>query len=87
MPCAACCSVSAAWRRIKRAAANAGARVILCDEQCELGGSLLSDPAVGIEGKNSSEWLKSTLARRENAQVSLLPRTTAFGYFRTISSA
>ena len=63
-------------------AANAGARVILCDEQCELGGSLLSDPAVGINGKPSSEWLKSALARlQENARVSLLPRTTAFGYF------
>jgi sarcosine oxidase subunit alpha len=63
-------------------AANAGARVILCDEQCELGGSLLSDPAVRIEGQHSSEWLRSTLTRlKENARVSLLPRTTAFGYF------
>ncbi len=63
-------------------AADAGARVILCDEQCELGGSLLSDPAVGIEGRNSSQWLDSALARlKQNARVSLLPRTTAFGYF------
>jgi len=63
-------------------AADAGARVILCDEQSELGGSLLSDPAVGIEGKDSSEWLDRALARlKENARVSLLPRTTAFGYF------
>ncbi|MEA3161983.1 MAG: sarcosine oxidase, subunit alpha, partial [Gammaproteobacteria bacterium] len=63
-------------------AANAGARVILCDEQCEPGGSLLSDPAVSIEGKNSAEWLESAVARlRENARVTLLPRTTAFGYF------
>jgi len=63
-------------------AANAGARVILCDEQAELGGSLLSDPAVGIEGKNSADWLESVLALlKDNARVSLLPRTTAFGYF------
>ena len=63
-------------------AANAGARVIVCDEQAELGGSLLSDPAVRIDGKNSPEWLNSVLARlKENARVSLLPRTTAFGYF------
>jgi sarcosine oxidase, subunit alpha len=63
-------------------AADAGARVILCDEQCELGGSLLSDPEVGIEGKHSSEWLQSALARlKENARITLLPRTTAFGYF------
>jgi sarcosine oxidase, subunit alpha len=63
-------------------AADAGARVILCDEQCELGGSLLSDPAVGIGGQNSSQWLESAVARlQENARVTLLPRTTAFGYF------
>jgi sarcosine oxidase subunit alpha len=63
-------------------AANAGARVILCDEQSEPGGSLLSDPAVSIEGKNSAEWLESAVARlKENARVTLLPRTTAFGYF------
>jgi sarcosine oxidase, subunit alpha len=63
-------------------AANAGARVILCDEQCELGGSLLSDPEVGIEGKHSSAWLAGALAQlKENARVTLLPRTTAFGYF------
>jgi sarcosine oxidase, subunit alpha len=63
-------------------AANAGARVILCDEQGELGGSLLSDPAVRIEGQHSSAWLESAVARlKESARVSLLPRTTAFGYF------
>ena len=63
-------------------AADAGARVMLCDEQCEFGGSLLSDPAVGIEGKHSSEWLKGALARlKDNRRVTLLPRTTAFGYF------
>ncbi|HEX3396029.1 MAG TPA: 2Fe-2S iron-sulfur cluster-binding protein, partial [Steroidobacteraceae bacterium] len=63
-------------------AANAGARVILCEEQCEFGGSLLSDPAIAIAGKNSAEWLKGAVARLgENTQVALLPRTTAFGYF------
>src|SRR5258708_2329445 len=63
-------------------AADAGARVMLCDEQGELGGSLLSDPAVGIEGKPSWEWLQSTLARlKANTRVSVLPRTPAFGYF------
>jgi len=63
-------------------AANAGARVMLCDEQGELGGSLLSDPAVGIEGKHASQWLEGALKQlREHPRVSLLPRTTAFGYF------
>src|SRR3984893_1272839 len=63
-------------------AADAGARVILCDEQCELGGSLLSDPAVSIDGKSAAAWLEGALARlKQNARVTLLPRTTAFGYF------
>jgi sarcosine oxidase subunit alpha len=63
-------------------AADAGARVILCDEQCELGGSLLSDPAVSIDGRNAAAWLAGAVARlKQNARVTLLPRTTAFGYF------
>ncbi|QIB33348.1 sarcosine oxidase subunit alpha [Ancylobacter pratisalsi] len=64
------------------AAAESGARVIMCDEQAELGGSLLADTGATIEGRPASEWLAETLgalARRDN--VTLLPRTTAFGYF------
>ena len=63
-------------------AADAGARVILCDEQCELGGSLLSDPAVSTDGRNAGGWLEAATARlKQNARVTLLTRTTAFGYF------
>jgi sarcosine oxidase subunit alpha len=63
-------------------ASDAGARVILCDEQSELGGSLLSDPHVAIDGKNAYAWLEETVARlKTRANVTLLPRTTAFGYF------
>jgi sarcosine oxidase subunit alpha len=63
-------------------AAQGGARVMLCDEQSELGGSLLSNPEVRIEGKNAYAWLEGLLARLEdNPRVTLLPRTTAFGYF------
>ena len=67
------------------AAAAAGARVILCDEQSELGGTLLSqaphtDPL--IEGRATAEWLARTVAAlAANPRVTLLPRTTAFGYF------
>ena len=32
------------------AAARSGARVILCDESCEFGGSLLGDAAARIDG-------------------------------------
>jgi sarcosine oxidase subunit alpha len=67
------------------AAAAAGARVILCDEQSEPGGSLLAqDPQAPqlIEGSAPAQWLEHTLASlRSNARVTLLPRTTAFGYF------
>ncbi|HEV2551616.1 MAG TPA: sarcosine oxidase subunit alpha family protein [Stellaceae bacterium] len=64
------------------AAAEAGARVILCDEQAELGGSLLAAPDEIIESMPSAAWLAGKLAAlSRNARVTLLPRTTAFGYF------
>src|SRR3954468_18542603 len=64
------------------AAAECGARVMLCDEQAELGGSLLPASDATIDGKPAQVWLSETLAgllRRDN--ITLLPRTTAFGYF------
>jgi sarcosine oxidase, subunit alpha len=67
------------------AAAAAGARVMLCDEQSEFGGSLLSQEtqtAPRIEGRAAHEWLERTVATlAANPRVTLLPRTTAFGYF------
>jgi sarcosine oxidase subunit alpha len=67
------------------AAASAGARVMLCDEQCEPGGSLLAhDPHApdAIDGRPPADWLERTLAAlAANPLVTLLPRTTAFGYF------
>ncbi len=64
------------------AAAASGARVILCDEQPEFGGSLLAEPSARIEGMPAADWVaaqRSALAARPN--VTLLARTTAFGYF------
>src|SRR5215469_16967318 len=67
------------------AAAVSGARVIVCDEQSEPGGSLLSASVEGgraIEGRAAAVWLRemlAALAARDN--VTLLSRTTAFGYF------
>jgi sarcosine oxidase subunit alpha len=57
------------------AASARGARVMLCDEQAELGGSLLAEmPNAG--------WLSKTLATLGGrADVMLLPRTTAFGWY------
>jgi sarcosine oxidase, subunit alpha len=67
------------------AAARAGARVILCDEQSQPGGSLLSDPHPApalIGGRSAESWLRDTLADLSaNPRVTLLTRTTAFGYF------
>ncbi len=63
-------------------AAASGARVMLCDEQAELGGSLLTDQGALIDGQPTHAWLAdalSTLAALPN--VTLLPRTAAFGYF------
>jgi len=62
------------------AAAASGARVILCDEQSALGGSLLSEPDVTIDGWPAAEWLDETLALLAD-RVILLPRTTAFGWY------
>ncbi len=63
------------------AAATGGKRIILCDEQAELGGSLLAETG-NIEGKPASAWLDGSLATlRQQADVTLLPRTTAFGWF------
>ncbi|MGH8320154.1 MAG: sarcosine oxidase subunit alpha family protein [Steroidobacteraceae bacterium] len=68
------------------AAAASGARVILCDEQPELGGSLLSEPTAHsdavIEGQSADRWLASTVQiLAAHPRVTLLTRTTAFGYF------
>jgi sarcosine oxidase subunit alpha len=65
-----------------RAAAAAGARVIVCDEQPQLGGSLLTDSRAIINGRPAEVWLHETLAAlTQDARVILLPRSTAFGYF------
>ena len=62
-------------------AAASGAHVIICDEQPELGGSLLADGTARIAGLSAAEWIVRRvreLELREN--VTVLPRTTAFGY-------
>ncbi|MGS4944037.1 sarcosine oxidase subunit alpha [Meridianimarinicoccus sp. RP-17] len=64
-----------------RAAAEAGQRVVLVDEQAEAGGSLLSEPSVRIGGKPAWDWLAAELAALERLGVRVLPRTTAIGYY------
>ncbi len=56
-------------------AAGRGGRVILVDEQDELGGAALADPS-------QWPWLEESVARLEAADnVRLLTRTTAMGYY------
>jgi len=67
-----------------RAAAAGGARVILVEETNEFGGSLLGDApdAVSIDGLSGPAWAAATVAELEaNPDVTLLARTTAFGWY------
>ena len=61
-------------------AARAGARVVLCDEQAEAGGWLLSSNET-VDGQPAAQWVAKALAELAGlADVTVLPRTTAFGY-------
>ena len=70
-----------------REAVRSGARVILMDDQPELGGSLLSGPtapglAESIEGKPVLEWVADVEAELvSGAESTVLNRTTAFGAY------
>src|SRR5690606_9109797 len=64
------------------AAAETGVRVIICDEQAELGGSLRFESGAVIDGQNGWDWARAAVAKlaaMDNVRV--LPRTTAFGYY------
>ncbi|HRK23423.1 MAG TPA: sarcosine oxidase subunit alpha family protein [Beijerinckiaceae bacterium] len=64
------------------AAGEAGADVILCDEQSELGGSLLAEARCGIDGQDAAIWRDATLSRlMQLPNVRLLPRTQGFGLY------
>lgn len=63
------------------AATASGARVILCDDQAEPGGSLLSETDASIDGKTAGEWVTHAVAALARQGARLLSRTQAFGYF------
>jgi sarcosine oxidase subunit alpha len=64
------------------AASESGKRVIVADEQAEMGGALLHELTCTIDGKSAWAWLEDTLARlASRGNVTLLPRTTGFGYY------
>ncbi len=63
-------------------AARAGARVMLFDEQAELGGSLLSETRATIDGQPASQWLGAALEElRAAPKVTMLSRCQVFGYY------
>jgi len=67
--------LAAAW-----AAGKSGARVILVDDQPELGGSLLSRTAT-IDKMPARKWLERIAADlQQMPEVTILSRSTAFGY-------
>ena len=63
-----------------KAAAGAGARVILVEQDDRLGGSLLRDDAV-IDGQDAAAWAGSVRAAIDQAGGRVLTRTTAAGYW------
>ena len=64
------------------AASQSGARVVVCDENAALGGSLLAEAKAEIDGKSASEWLDDALATLRSApNVRLMTSTQAFGYY------
>lgn len=67
-------------------AARSGARVILADEQNELGGSLLNASLLGsretVEGMPAGEWIARAEAELASLpETRILRRTTATGYY------
>ncbi len=62
-------------------AGRAGSKVIIADEDFQMGGRLLSDPQ-DINGQAASEWIKQTQEELSSLpNVRILPRTTVFGNY------
>ncbi len=62
-------------------AMRAGARVIIADEQEEFGGALLHTSET-LNGQPASEWVADVVAQlAASPRVTLLPRSTVFGYY------
>ncbi len=63
-------------------AASGGARVVLFEQDFELGGSLLSDPTITVAGQGALDYVASVRAELEAApEVTVLTRTCVFGSY------
>ncbi len=64
------------------AASKSGARVVVCDENPTLGGSLIADTRARIGDVSARQWLDQTIAALGAApNLRLMTRTQAFGYY------
>ncbi len=64
-----------------RTAATSGARVILAEEMPQFGGALGNESET-LDGKSGAEWANATIAElASHENVTLMPRTTVYGYF------
>src|ERR1700722_9931281 len=64
------------------AASQSRARVVVCDENPAVGGSLLAEGEAEIDGKSVLKWLEDTVAAlRSSPNVRMMTRTQAFGYY------
>ncbi|MCW2768335.1 MAG: ferredoxin [Nocardioides sp.] len=63
-------------------AARSGARVVLIDDQPELGGALLSGRSEQVEGRPALDWIADVARELDaSAEVTVLTRTSAFGSY------
>lgn len=63
------------------AAAVDGLKVVIVDENPEVGGTLLSEPQAVIDGDTAWDWLAKEAAALEELGVKIMTRTTAIGYY------
>ena len=64
------------------AAGQSGARVILAEQDFQLGGSLLAARDETIDGRPALDWVADTLMEIGKCpEVRILPRTIVYGYF------
>ena len=64
-----------------RAAVAEGLKIVLVDENAEVGGTLLSEPQARIDGRPAWDWLGEEVAALKAAGVKIMTRTTAIGYY------
>lgn len=63
-------------------AGRSGASVVIVDEHSEMGGTLLSEPSVCIDGDPVWDWLDAALTELDSLDnVRRMTRTTAIGYY------